>query len=330
MERIFSAGIRTASYKSCSRFSMYNKSASISILYDLVNSFIRAHSENPILWAHYQTQTEWPTTGTVEVVLIGDAHWHLTRLNHWPSKLNYRFWVLSHQSKKSLNKLFKIPLKKINVIDRYQLFPYQKPTYSFSEASSFLFSGRIVTGKNFDLTKDVIKKLRKKRKFKNFEFFVCGPDMVPQLGEPNILGDLGKDWIDYNFKNPILINLSTYNFEDFSVSVAQAQAAGFPVITSQWYGLKDVGGYSISVPSAWIFNKKAQKIANYIYQQARSPQLKPIKKNKFIISETVSGKNLKKYFSRVDGKTLELVENYFCNMANEFQTQDKKIIATLS
>lgn len=78
---------------------------------------------------------------------------------------------------------------------------------------------------------------------------------LPWTKPPQYLGDFPeKQWLCGAYENPVAISLSTYLMEDFGVSLAQAQQAGWPCIVSDWGGHADIKGRNIiRVPSQFLF-----------------------------------------------------------------------------
>lgn len=55
-------------------------------------------------------------------------------------------------------------------------------------------------------------------------------------------------WPARSYQSPIYISLSTLPFEDFSVSIAQAQEVGMPIVATQWGAHLDVHGEKLLIP----------------------------------------------------------------------------------
>src|SRR5690606_23971117 len=64
--------------------------------------------------------------------------------------------------------------------------------------------------------------------------------------EPQIIQDLGPNqWLSEVGSDDVLINLSSYWMDDFSVSIAQAQEKGLPVLITDIGGMSDVVGSNV-------------------------------------------------------------------------------------
>jgi hypothetical protein len=63
---------------------------------------------------------------------------------------------------------------------------------------------------------------------------------------PSFYGDGGFHWYrKVKLKQPFLLNLSTYVFEDFNVSLAQARVIGWPLVLSNWAVFRELGDLAI-------------------------------------------------------------------------------------
>jgi hypothetical protein len=109
---------------------------------------------------------------------------------------------------------------------------------------------------------------------------------TPQVRPPKA----PEQWTKTTVPSPVFISLSKFEKEDFGVSIAQAQAAGWPVILSDWGGHRDVlGSNVIRVPPRLIADyrespsqqsRSAQRVAKFIMTKlnlARRKAAKPPK-----------------------------------------------------
>lgn len=205
----------------------------------------------------------------------------LTATDLWPKKERIRIWLLSTAHRQLLSTFSGIDLAHLGVIPRDKLFRIKKQNLRqnlFKDDVHLVFSGRILKDKHVDLCLGVVFLLQEKLGTK-VRFSICGPNLTKDERQslkeklaqyawkikPTLKGDLGADWHKSFKGNPILLNLSTYLEEDFGVSVAQAQEAGWPVIISNWGGHRDVVGPNcLKVPVPLIIHEDAEKIANRI------------------------------------------------------------------
>ena len=70
---------------------------------------------------------------------------------------------------------------------------------------------------------------------------------LPWTTPPSFNGYVHPEkWLQDEMASPAYFNLSCYEMEDFGVSAAQAQAAGWPCLLSDWGGFQDVRGSNIA------------------------------------------------------------------------------------
>jgi glycosyltransferase involved in cell wall biosynthesis len=205
---------------------------------------------------------------TVDVVCLGDFLFSLMKIKDLPLR-EVRLWVLSHAARDCVMRMLGLPAQSIGIIPRYELFPRPAKPLRVPdphEPISFVFSGRLSVSKNFPFCLDVVSALQT-RFAQRARFFVFGKadhygDVVwgvrggeigkliedrvrtlPWTEPPRFYGHVDSDaWLRLPLPNPVLLTLSRYYMEDFGVSVAQAQEAGWPMAISDWGGHKDVVG----------------------------------------------------------------------------------------
>ncbi len=197
----------------------------------------------------------------INVVLFGDIINLLMLKNYFHNHQNYLLWVLSHSHAKLVSTFLNIDISLINVIDRYQLYPITKIEYKTDKKQqlNFIYSGRITQGKNTELLIPFLFELQNVTNIK-CTLHICYPQSddiilntihiqsllykIPLCDHQN----LGKNWLNkINVPNKIYINLSTYVFEDFSVSMADAQAHNIPVFLSDWGPFKNIRGPKVKI-----------------------------------------------------------------------------------
>src|SRR5262249_55975023 len=151
----------------------------------------------------------------------------------------------------------------IGVIPRYELFPAAKEQRAFPRAGApftLVFGGRISPSKNVETLLETVSYLQTAHevsvRLALFGRFDEAPEVrdyrarirrliktTPFTDRPRLVEGLGPDqWYRGSFETPILVSLSTFLSEDFGVSVAQAQARGWPCLLSDWGGHRDVRG----------------------------------------------------------------------------------------
>jgi len=286
---------------------------SLEILYNRCTEFCENKNFLP-LWIP-DIEKKFPErlleTKEVNVLLLGAAVENFFQCEQWPNK-KYRFFCLSSRIKKIFLDLCFFSESEISVIDRYDLFPADLMKARWPNAQedwNFVYAGRISDHKNIDFLLYFIFFLQLLRKNK-VTLTLAGPfdnmthryvphslygsyekrffqilEKLPWQEKPKYLGIRdSEDWKDVGEDNPIYINFSSFIFEDFSVSAAQAQSWGWPVVLTQWGGFLDVAGkiqgvkideVSDSYDTTSDFLLKAKNLANKFNIHGLSGECKP-------------------------------------------------------
>lgn len=208
-------------------------------------------------------------------------------------------WVLCEAAKQVLVQMAKVPEEKIGVIPRYELFPLHAPAREFPSISgeeefTLVFAGRLSPTKNIEMLLRTVCFLQNEQNINvHLELFgdfdhQSHPDFgrrteegfrdrilkisenlnwkKPPIWHPK-LG--AEEWYQKDFKNPVLVNFSTFICEDFDVSLAQAQALGWPAWITEWGGHLDVIGTNVlKISSSLIGN--SHEPSDLIALKARS------------------------------------------------------------
>jgi glycosyltransferase involved in cell wall biosynthesis len=283
----------------------------------------------------------WPKNGPVDVVFMGSGINFISHRYFWLPNMRIRIWTLSVPHKNLLVQLLNLKESDVGVLPRYQFFPLHKNTLSFNndffnQEFTFVFSSRFGQEKNFLLVVQTVNMIQKTSK-SNIRFVICGPGFSQEsvnaiqklIGEytwkthPEILEDLGPRWVKKIKGNPVLINLSTYLQEDFGVSVAQAQEAGWPVIVSDWGGHRDVVGVNvIKIPSKYVQQKKVKRIVHQILShKAKTNFTQP---PKFSKPSVLTYQQIEKKLELIPKKRLEFYQKLFSRHNPTAQMTSKK------
>lgn len=259
------------------------------------NKLISFFKNEPFCIVAQGVKLEIPKDKKVHIVLFGDGILALQTLSQINTNKYYYIWVLSSSHALLLSRFHKIPIEHIGIIPRYELFSlgkYKKSNVkNYDKSFSLISSASISKNKNFEFCVKVMSHAQKVS-IQNIECFVCGPNMEYDLNqvknivskyvwkhEPKLLGDIGTNWADHDYRNPILLSFSTSIYEDYGVSIAQAQAKGWPVVISDWGGHRDVQGkYVIKIPYKWIENNEVTKVVRCLHQVTQSECFHKIKK----------------------------------------------------
>lgn len=208
-----------------------------------------------ILFEDGDRTLNFPSKDSIEdVIFFGNALNYLGSHKPFKRKCAYRLWALSTSHAKLIARYLGLEASTIGVINRYELFPMSKSPKRLDLQSPmhFVYSGRIVSGKNVELIPKVLAR-QSLVPVSRIELHICYNQFDPKILstvkdrciQRNLRlhdhGDLGIDWME-KFKglNCALINLSTYGKEDFNISLAQADQNGLPKILSEWGAFLDL------------------------------------------------------------------------------------------
>lgn len=180
-------------------------------------------------WSFLSLSTPIPKASSgvkPHLVLLGDSPYFFSFPTRWPLEGNFYLWTLCSSLRNLLINYVGLPADSVGLISRYDLFPMTTPSYKLSEVDSLIYSGRDVPGKLVSSLREVSHQL-------GLPLNECGP---------GLLQDHGQEWVSKYKGRPAFITFSHYRFEDFSVSAAEAQSWGLPVICPYWYGFKNIQG----------------------------------------------------------------------------------------
>lgn len=208
-----------------------------------------------------------------DVVFFGRFAQKFLESGNWLGH-DFRLWTLCRAARDVLIQLYKIPAAKIGIIPRYRLFPASPssavkapPVDESIIGRNFVFAGRISPTKNIEALllsiSDLQVNYRRRVTLDLFGSFDSEPhpdrgrrarpdyqevirDLVqrlPWVTAPTFHGKVEPDaWLRDDWASPCFISLSTFACEDFGVSLAQAQSAGWPAWLSDWGGHRDAIG----------------------------------------------------------------------------------------
>lgn len=240
----------------------------------------------------------------VEVVLFGSFARAILESGNLPFK-KIRFWCLSSSVKKILENLLNIPSNYIGLLNRED-FKSNTSQYELdpNKTFTFIYGGRLSPVKNIAqliLTTHILQtkyelpvELMLIGEYDNQEkiFVKSEPTNNYKQEIENLIENLEwkskprlspirpqNEWINVDVEQPIFISLSTNIFEDFGVSVLQAEQAGWPVIISDWGGHKEVLGSNIlKIPFDMISQMNEDKIKSHLLASFLNIEIKKIKK----------------------------------------------------
>ncbi len=219
---------------------------------------------------HNLSDSDKKSKEPIDIVLFGSFIQRFLETGNLPSG-DYRFWALSSAVKKVYTDLLGFPAESISIIPRNSLFPLGEEKHLTGDTFDLVHAGRISPVKNMEmfllfayyLQKDHQVKCRPvlfgdfddiqhdhhgrilQKDYRHFIQTICSS--LEWDIEPKFMGLYpSNEWSQHKELNsPVYCTFSTYSKEDFGVSVAQAQANGWPLILSAWGGHLDCSGQNI-------------------------------------------------------------------------------------
>ncbi|MBH48594.1 MAG: hypothetical protein CME71_10540 [Halobacteriovorax sp.] len=237
------------------------------ILKDAVSTWaIKKKIEDLLVFESFDLPTMAQLERTRNVVFFGDflASYAYFQENNIADKTIY---VLCQRAKELLQAVSPKVKNIIEVINRYELFPVEvteKSLPSFThDQFDFVYAGRISRSKNMMGVLNLVKEMQKinpkvglkligefdpflniSSEIKPYQYSIKKEviDFIENnewSKRPVIIQDpRSSSWLEQLDSSDIMLSLSSYWMEDFSVSLAQAQQRGFPLVVS------DIGGHS--------------------------------------------------------------------------------------
>jgi hypothetical protein len=181
---------------------------------------------------------------------------------------SFSLFCLSHAVREALISLFELPEQGLGIIDRSHLFipSSTKKSFALNSESTLVFGGRLSPQKNIEFLiftlfhlqilfskdvkllllgdfDDVYHKDILGLKFTSYKQKIFNLiEQLPWPGEkPSIVSELNQqEWLNYLPANGFFLTSSDLISEDFSVSAAQCEEIGYPMLLPSWAGLKDV------------------------------------------------------------------------------------------
>ena len=238
---------------------------SISMLGQKIRPFLESKFSSENVWIPDEATQFNNSSAVVDTVFLGGFLNRFFEMGNWPDE-NYRLWTCSQAAREVMIKQLGFSEQEIGLICRYDLFPASNlPLKELDlKDADFVFAGRLSPTKNLESLIWTVYYLQKKYGYNvRLHLFGDSDNMIgadrghweiEQYGQilegliekldwkikPRLYGKVGAEaWLQYSFKNPVLVNLSTFICEDFDVSLAQAQQIGWPHIISDWGGHRD-------------------------------------------------------------------------------------------
>jgi hypothetical protein len=345
---------------------------SIGILEDKVKTFLGETFLVKSLWSPDGSssdpqQTQWSyqkSSETQDVLLLGGFLRRFLESGNWP-ECEYRFWVCSQAVSDVLTQLLGFSESEIGLIERGDLFPLPTEPLDFNLKATpinFVYGGRLSPSKNIECLLWTVFFLQTKYQlpitlhlFGSFDNFTS-PDrgrweitsyqtqietltqQIPWVIPPKFHGiKPSTEWLDSTLPHPIFVNFSTFIFEDFDVSLAQAQQKGWPFLISDWGGHRDqqqANGLMVpwkmigrSDQSPALITLKAEVLADSLFRQNSplTPQAPEILRSSFAPKNAVSSIKLdqlrRKFLKTLGPEALVILKEGLLQFADTYPGQ---------
>ncbi len=212
----------------------------------------------------------------IHIITFGDI---IRKMAQWPnlSGHEYKFWCLANDFKRIQEELYFKGDHQVELIKREDLFQTQPASQpELNQGIDLVYAGRLSRQKNIKSLIAFSHALHQAGVENRLHLFGSFDERYhEELGRwqvssfknelqdfieslegswtPTFHGQVEREaWPKYDFKNPVAISLSTFIGEDFGVSLAQAQAQGWPIICSNFGGHKDIYGESLIKIPSWL------------------------------------------------------------------------------
>jgi hypothetical protein len=261
-----------------------------------------------------------------DALLMGRYFERIFQPEFWPEE-EFNLFCLSPQIKKVLEEVFMLDANAVGNISRYEMFPkkiHNIEPFSITPETHFYHSGRISAQKNIEFLILTIFYLQifysteiKLSLIGNFDndyhrdllgcqfldYSIKINKLINSLpwpgNRPLIINDLDENtWINSIPTKGIFFSGSNLISEDFSVTSAQLQMIGRPMLLPYWAGLKDVCGINIrhyavqqighSNEELKVVNLKARKFAQDLIGQENLITIPEIDNETFIPLKKIS------------------------------------------
>lgn len=257
------------------RFEKDYSANSLGVLSDKVRAVIRKKIPDASIWIpDMYEEPVFPENQIVDVVFFGDFFRKFLETGNWtPEK--YRLWCLGVPTKRFFTEIVNLRESQISVLPRNLLFNipenFNIPEMK-TDATEFVYAGRLTPSKRIltmlwsvfhlqemghDVSMTLYGEFFQEEKFCDCPGANPYEDKVralisklPWKHVPKISGKVGKEeWLKHApGRTPVYFSLSVLPFEDFSVSVAQAQELGWASILSNWGAQKNISGAVLKLP----------------------------------------------------------------------------------
>jgi len=253
---------------------------SLSVLIPQVKSLLltKFSIQKPWFPDTYEYPTEIPALQ--DVVLTGDFLRRLLESGNWIFP-EMRFWCLGSPAHCFLTRMLGFAENEISTIDRYELFPLAEtspkpPLHSSSRPCNFVYAGKLTPYKKILTLIWTAFYLQKKHRFpvqlhlfgsflREDLFHFQNSDNPYENEVRQLIADLPwnqppllhgqvspEEWQRFQPGTAIAISYSILPFEDFGLSLTEAQLKSWPLICNGWGGYNDLRGQVLKIPYLWV------------------------------------------------------------------------------
>lgn len=233
----------------------------------LIEARFRAHRSRLVWVPDWNIPAPTHADDNLDIILMGSYFEKIFQPHIFP-QTPFSLFCLSHSVRNALISLFELPGNSIGLIDRSHLFKPSsiKKSFELNSLSTLVFGGRLSPQKNIEFLiftlfhlqilfskdvkllllgdfDDVYHKDILGLKFTSYEQKILNLiEQLPWPGEkPSIVSQLNQqEWLNHLPANGIFVTSSDLISEDFSVSAAQCEEIGYPMLLPSWAGLNDV------------------------------------------------------------------------------------------
>jgi hypothetical protein len=185
------------------------------------------------------------TRREMHLVVGGEGIRSFADENSFVDETKYHLYVLCSAVKNLLDDFLCLDPTVIQTLPRYGIVPTAGNALDINSIRRIVVPGRNRPGKNIGLSLDFAVTLGETLDVpvivmgdRTGELLASIPRDVRRV---TFMGDTGTAWLKHA-QDSLVVSLSLYPFEDFSVIAAEAQRARLPLVLSNWFGHRDVAG----------------------------------------------------------------------------------------
>lgn len=249
---------------------------------DFLRNRLRPHFPEGNIWIPDHPEDFYghrPSTKSLNIILLGSALRSLLESEYWPGE-SCRLWCVSDSMRDVLAELTLLKKEQIGLVSRYEIVRPMDPArhLDLDRELTFVVSGRLTPSKNIRGTVLFVHALQHllkrpirmvlighyeddfgfgRGRYQVSSYRTLVHELIEELDwytKPEHAEPLPPEtWTERFGSDAVLLSFSQFFSEDFNVSLAQAEEAGWPAILSSWGGHRDARGDHLRFfPSEWI------------------------------------------------------------------------------